>query len=212
MHTIFITATNTNIGKTYTTTKLINEFSKRGLRVCAIKPIETGVDTLPQDGTKVLQQLQKYPQNPKLTLHEVVPIMFKQPAAPFIASEKRELDLQIVFDTVLSLRSLCDVLLIEGAGGLFVPINKEYFMINFIKDLEVDRTLLVTHCALGCINDTLLSQKALTDANLNFITAFNCRDDDTFEQTSKPFFDTINQKIMIVDKDIEALADALLKI
>jgi dethiobiotin synthetase len=72
-------------------------------------------------------------------------------------------------------------------------------------------TLLVTHCSLGCINDTLLSIKALEDANLPFVWTLNCRTDDlTFDTTSLPYFNHRFKKIYRVDSDIDTIAKALL--
>jgi dethiobiotin synthetase len=194
MKKIFITATNTDIGKTYITLKLLRYFAQKGFRVGAIKPIETGVNDTPLDGLKLLsmqQTLNKELNN--LTMSDVVPITFVLPAAPFIASKAQEIDLKPIFNAIKKFEPLCDILLIEGAGGLYVPINKNYFMIDLIKELHVDETFLVTHCDLGCINDTLLSKKALKDAQLKHNVIFNCKNGtESFQKVSKPFFDAIN--------------------
>jgi dethiobiotin synthetase len=193
MTKIFITATNTDIGKTYTTLKLLEKFAKEGKKVCAIKPIETGVDKEPLDGVKLLKKTKELnPLTKDLTIKDIVPIVFKLPSAPFIASNQTTIDTKVIFEAIQKLQNLCDILLIEGAGGLYVPINKDYFMIDLIKDLEVDKTILVTHCSLGCINDTILSKKALDDAGLKNEVLFNCKDKkENFKIVSKPFFDAI---------------------
>ena len=211
MKKIFITATNTDIGKTYTSLKLLQVFSDLGYKVAGFKPIETGVEETPLDGLKHFTLAKKL--NPKLaSLHidDIVPITLSQPAAPFIASGGKTIDLEPIFDGIKKFENRCDILLIEGAGGLFVPINKAYFMIDLIKDLQVDHTLLVTHCSLGCINDTLLSQNALKERNIPFVTAFNCKNRDGFDKTSKPYFDAIGEDVLIVDKESEKIAKKLL--
>ncbi len=194
MKKIFITATNTDIGKTFVTCKLLKEYASKGFKVGAIKPIETGVvNGVYLDGDKLLKLQKELNKNLKdITINDVVPISFELPAAPFVASGLKEIDLKPVFESIKKFESLCDLLFIEGAGGLYVPINKDYFMIDLIKDLRVDETLLVTHCDLGCINDTLLSKKALDSYALKHNVYFNCKNgDESFKQISKPYFDII---------------------
>ncbi len=212
MKKIFITATNTDIGKTYTTQKLLNALAKKGLRVGALKPIETGVASSPLDGSLHLQTIQKLnPDTKNLTIDDIVPITYKQPAAPFIAAKGEAIDISLVFEAIKRFENICDVLLIEGAGGLFVPINKEYMMVDLIDDIAPQNVLLVTHCALGCINDTLLSYRLLQSRDHRVVTAFNCKSRDDFEQTSKPYFDAIDFPTLQVEFDIDEIADILLQ-
>ena len=212
MKKIFITATNTDIGKTYTTQKLLRALAKKGLRVGTLKPIETGVIATPLDGALHLQTLQKLnPDAKNLTINDIVPITYEQPAAPFIAAKGAKIDLQPIFKAIEKFEGVCDVLLIEGAGGLYVPINKEYMMCDLIDDVAPDAILLVTHCALGCINDTLLSHNTLKNRGHRVVTAFNCRRGDGFVHTSKPYFDAVNFPTLQVDHDIDEIAKILLQ-
>ncbi len=212
MKKIFITATNTDIGKTYTTQKLLHALARQGVRVGALKPIETGVSDTPPDGALHLQTLQKLnPDAKNLTINDVVPITYEQPAAPFIAAKDEEIDLLPVFEAVKRFEKVCDVLLIEGAGGLYVPINKEYMMCDLIDDIAPEHVVLVTHCSLGCINDTLLSYNALQSKGHRVVTAFNCKKGDDFERTSKPYFDAVDFPTLQVDADIDEIANILLQ-
>ena len=89
------------------------------------------------------------------------------------------------------LSELCDILLVEGAGGLMVPVTKEYMMINLAKDLNA-KVLLVTPSRLGCINDTLLSMQALRTYDLEFDWCVNIHEDkDTFAEVTQPFYDAV---------------------
>lgn len=207
---IFVTATNTDIGKTYTTQLLLQSFAKQGLRVGAIKLIETGVLEYAPDAEvlfKLLKELNKDFKN--MTLRDIVPITYELPAAPFIASNNTPLDLEILNKSIEKLEEYCDVLIIEGAGGLYVPIDDKTMMIDLISYFKAT-ALLVTHCSLGCINDTLLSQKALHDNQIKFATVFNCREDDRdFEVVSRPYFDYTAHKVMKTSSDIDTLCDVL---
>ena len=101
------------------------------------------------------------------------------------------------------------MLIIEGAGGLYVPIDAKTMMIDLIKYLKAT-TLLVTHCSLGCINDTLLSSKALLDKNIPHTIAFNCRGTDkSFEEISAPYFSKIGFEVLKVDENIDTICDVL---
>ena len=210
---IFITATNTDVGKTYTTIKLLHEYASRGLRVGAIKPIETGVFDTPSDGLKLLNTLQTLNSDfENLGIESIVPISYELPAAPYVASNGKKLDLETLDRSVEKLDEMCDVLLIEGAGGLFVPLDEDFMIIDLIKRFR-SRALLVTHCSLGCINDSILSSKALDEYNISHTVAFNCKcDDSNFKIVSKPYFDGVGFSVMQVDEDIADIADRLLNI
>lgn len=207
----FVTATNTNIGKTYTTKLLLREFASRGLLVGAIKPIETGVvDGYAADGEELLDTVKEL--NPKLwslDVSDVVVMTYELGAAPFVASKNKKLDLKKIVSKIEEMENLCDIVIIEGAGGLYVPIDDKYMMIDLIKELDA-KVLLVTHCSLGCINDTLLSKKALEDKKIAHAVAFNCKDDDgSFATLSKPYFVQTGFEVLEVGRDIEKICDVL---
>ena len=207
---IFVTATNTNIGKTYTTKLLLKEFASRGLKVGVIKPIETGVVDYPLDGEELLECIKEL--NPKLwslEVEDIVPITYELAASPFVASNNTALDLKKIISKIEELEASCDIIIIEGAGGLYVPIDENNMMIDLIAKLEAV-TLLVTHCSLGCINDTLLSKEVLEQRNIPHVTAFNCREDDTsFSQISEPYFSRTGFEVLKVGDDIEKICDVL---
>jgi len=208
---IFVSATNTDIGKTYTSKLLLKEFASRGLRVGVIKPIETGiVSGIYPDGDVLLSTCRAYNEEFKaLHVEDIVPISYEFAAAPAIASNNKKLDLKKIDEAIQKIEKLCDVLIIEGAGGLYVPLDDEYMIIDLIKHLKA-KTLLVSHCSLGCINDTLLSKKALENVNLEYIVAFNCRkEDDSFSKVSEPYFEEINLDVLKVGEDIDKICDVL---
>lgn len=208
---IFVTATNTNIGKTYASKLLIQAFSALGLRVGVYKPIETGVTDFPSDGKELFETASLYnPALQSLSLNDIVPLQFALPSAPFVANGGRNIDLS-TFDTPLEkIEALCDIVIIEGAGGLMVPIDGESMMIDLPRYFNA-ATLLVTHCNLGCINDTLLSTKTLEDASIPFIIGFNCRaEDHSFETTSLPYLNHRFKSIYRIDNEIDTIAKALL--
>ncbi len=208
---IFVTATNTDIGKTYTTKLLLKEFAEAGNRVGVIKLLETGViDGVYPDGDSLLACGIKYNSELKnLKVEDIVPISYELPAAPFVASDNTKLDLKKLDNAVAKLEKFCDILIIEGAGGLYVPVDGNTMMIDLIKYFKAS-TLLVTHCSLGCINDTLLSSKALLDKQIPHAIAFNCREnDESFALVSEPYFKKIGFEVLKIDKNIDTICDVL---
>ena len=208
---IFVSATNTNIGKTYTSQLLIAALSRMGLRVGVYKPIETGVTTIAPDGNALFQTALLYnPALESLTLEDIVTLQLSLPAAPFVANNGKVVDLSIFDKALTKIEALCDIVIIEGAGGLMVPIDEKTMMIDLPRYFNAT-TLLVSHCHLGCINDTLLSIKALEDADLSFVWGLNCRTDDTdFEMTSLPYFTHRYKTIYQINRDIDTIAKVLL--
>ena len=192
VQSLFITATGTNIGKTHTTLKLIEAFASRGLKVGVFKPIETGVtDTLP-DASLLLKACRKVNKNFKdLTPQDITAYTFPLPAAPFCADINKEIVIDKIIEKYHELAQLCDILLVEGAGGLLVPITKNFMMINLAKKLG-SKVLLVTPSRLGCINDTLLSQEALKSRNIEFDWCVNLYEDkERFSEVTKPYYDEV---------------------
>lgn len=208
---IFVTATNTNIGKTYTTKLLLREYASRGLKVGVIKPIETGViGGYAEDAEELLATLKEV--NKKLwhlEAEDIAPIMYEMPSAPYIASNNTSLDLKKILTKIEELEAFCDIIIIEGAGGLYVPIDEKYMMIDLVQKLDAV-ALLVTHCSLGCINDTLLSKKALENKKIAHIVAFNCKEDDrSFSKISEPYFLKTDFRVLKVSNDIDIICDVL---
>jgi len=192
MSSLFITATGTNVGKTHTTLKLIEALAAKGHSVGVYKPIETGVNDIAPDATILLKACQKVNENFKaLNITDITAYTFALPAAPFCADIDKTIDLKYIVDKHEELSKLCDILLIEGAGGLMVPITKEYMMINLIKDLNA-KTLLVTPSRLGCINDTILSIMALKTFDIDFDWCVNLYEDkDSFSEVTQPYYDNL---------------------
>jgi dethiobiotin synthetase len=208
---IFVTATNTDIGKTYTTKKLLKEYANNGIRVGAIKLIETGVvDGKAPDGMELLALLKELnPEFKDVSLEDIVPITYELPAAPYIASQAKALDFSLLSAKIEKLEALCDILIIEGAGGLLVPIDGSFMMIDLILFFQAS-ALLVTHCSLGCINDTLLSLQALKNRNITSVVAFNCKgQEESFAKISEPFFLNTGYDVLKVDNDIDTICDVL---
>ena len=215
---IFISANNTNCGKTYTTLKLIKKFSEIGYKVAVLKPIETGVEEYPLDGKILLEKAKKYnPLLKNLTLNDIVPIRFKLPASPFVAGI---VDLEKIKKAYKKIKPLCDILLIEGAGGIRVPIRmkkregrrENEFNEKWIEMWELSKLLdaklfLVISSKLGMINDFLLNKYFLENKNINFDWTINLFDENYFK-ISHPFMKQFNP--LFIQKDLDKIIKKLL--
>jgi dethiobiotin synthetase len=142
---LFITGTDTGIGKTLISAALARHFRIRGLRVGVMKPIETGVENparLGQDAT-----LLRWAAGATDNADIISPYRFKRPLAPCqaAAAAQEQIDIERISSAGKSLRLGSDILLIEGAGGLMVP-----------RQLGAS-LLVITHPRLGTLNHTLLT-------------------------------------------------------
>ena len=203
---LFVTATNTNVGKTYTTIKLIESFARQGILVGVCKPIETGVTTEPLDAKLLLQTVQKHnPNFSTLKPKDITAYTFELPAAPFCADTSKTIDIQTIKDKITQLQQLCDLLIVEGAGGLMVPITQTYKMINLAKELNC-KTLLVTPSKLGSINDTELSIEALKSRNISFEWCVNLFEDkEMFQEVTQPYYDALYPNWWSVENETKLL-------
>jgi dethiobiotin synthetase len=158
---IFVSGIDTDAGKTYATAWLAKHFMEQGKTVATQKFIQTGNQCFSEDiqahrriiGTGPL------PEDADLITS---PIIFSYPASAQLAAriDGREIDLSLVDKSRDILASQYDVVLIEGAGGLMVPITDEFLTINYpqTRNLPVS---LVTNGILGSINHTILSLEAI---------------------------------------------------
>jgi len=204
MQSLFITATSTNVGKTYTTLKLIETLASKGHKVGVYKPIETGVIHTAPDATILLKACQKVNDNFKdLNPLDITAYTFALPAAPFCADTEHSIKIEKIVEKYHALSKLCDILLVEGAGGLLVPITKDYTMLDLIQELHI-KTLLVTPSRLGCINDTLLSIEALKSRDIDFDWCVNLHEDkEDFTKVTQPYYDAVFEGWWSVDEGLK---------
>lgn len=164
---IFITGTDTGVGKTVATGLLLYNLRRRGIRALAVKPFCSGV----RDDVRWLHRLQ----DGELSFEEINPWFFRLPLAPSVAARQLRREAPALQEVVQHIRWLaerCDVLLVEGAGGLLVPLGALraiangkgqihcYTAADLIRALQA-KALVVARNKLGTINHTLLTVQAL---------------------------------------------------
>ncbi len=207
---VFVTATGTGVGKTHSCVKLIKTLSKMGYTVGAFKPIETGVDKNgPQDAARLLEAVQKHSKIfTELAPKDITSYTFALPAAPQVAKGAESIDVVKIIEDIKQFSKQCDILLIEGAGGLKVPIDEQVFMLDLMRFLDA-LPFLVASSKLGGINECLLSLEKLGKKPL---WAINLHEDrESFQEVSKPFYDIYFKKFFIVDEDSKKIAKKIRK-
>jgi len=155
---LFITATDTGIGKTVATSVLGVLIKDKGLSVGVMKPVQCGG----HDAQFLAKTL-----GLRDPLNEINPYCAREPLSPHLAFKRQriQVDVNRIKAIYQSLRERYDFVLVEGAGGLMVPISEKYLMVDLIKDLGLD-IVIVARLGLGTINHTLLTVKAAEDNGL----------------------------------------------
>jgi dethiobiotin synthetase len=164
---LFITGTDTGVGKTVVAAGLVKLARNNGLQAVAVKPVETGCmvrdgELYPEDGSFLRQASEE-----DLTLDECVPFRFSLPASPAraAAAVRSSLHAADLKEHVLALAEDADLIVVEGAGGLMVPIQGSFMMLDLIELLGFP-TIVVARSGLGTINHSLLTLHALKQRGL----------------------------------------------
>ena len=149
---VFITGTDTGAGKTHVTGLLLRELRRRGVKAAAFKPISCG------EGGRNDAHIYHELMDREVPLDVINPIHLKHPLAPSVAAklERRRINLRVVFSSYRSLITNYEVVLVEGAGGLMVPILDDYYVADLAKALKLP-LLVVARLGLGTINHSLLT-------------------------------------------------------
>ena len=155
---VFVTGTDTGVGKTVVTACLVSLLSNKGLDVGVMKPIETGCPKrsgrlVPRDAT-FLKQVS----HSKDGLSLINPYRFSKPLAPLIAAEidHKKIKIGRISLAYNRLRERHDILFVEGAGGLLVPLTRKLTNLDLILELNIP-VIVVVGSKLGAVNHALLT-------------------------------------------------------
>jgi len=167
MNSVFVTGTDTDVGKTRISVALIELLQQQGLTVAGMKPIASGcemtIDGLRNDDAVKLIQQAKCDLPYKL----VNPYAFEPAIAPHIAAEQVGIDIDLtqIKTNFQQIQKNVDAVVVEGAGGWLVPINKRQTIADIAKTLQLP-IILVIDIRLGCINHALLTVEAIKQSGL----------------------------------------------
>lgn len=161
---IFIAGTDTDAGKTFIASALLNKGKSQGLTTLGLKPVAAGCEQTPEglrnrDALSLMEQSTQ-----ELPYEQVNPIALEEPIAPHIAAQRlmRPLSAERIVGLlrgVLMIHS-AQLTLIEGAGGYRVPLNPRETLSDVVKELNTP-VVLVVGMKLGCLNHALLTAEAI---------------------------------------------------
>lgn len=154
----FITGTDTGVGKTVVSAAIIKALQAGGVNACGMKPVETGCSRLgnnlfPSDGM-FLKNVARMEE----PVHHVTPYCFENPVAPSLAAEMegRSVSIASIMERFDALLKKYHSVVVEGIGGILVPLMKDYFVIDLVREMDLP-LIVVTRPSLGTINHTLLT-------------------------------------------------------
>ena len=159
MKTFFVAGTDTGVGKTLVAGGLASALRLKGCRVGVMKPVSCGS----REDAEFLMACSGV----KDDLDLVNPVFFKFPLSPNVAArlEKVKVELEKIKDAFDTLSKKYDTLVIEGCGGLLVPIQDDFYVVDLIPMFKA-KTVLVSRSGLGAINHSLLSLEVLKNRGL----------------------------------------------
>jgi len=168
----FVVGTDTNVGKTYVASALIQHFLDAGKKTIGMKPIASGCELsghgvwqgqLVNDDVVALSNAASL----SAPLDLINPYRFAPAIAPHIAAEQAgvDIDLDVIAQSYHSLAEMADVVVVEGVGGFLVPINPQQTLADLAVKLDLP-IILVVGMRLGCINHALLTVEAIKSRGL----------------------------------------------
>lgn len=163
---LFVTGIDTDAGKSYATGWLAKQLTDGGKNVVTQKFVQTGNRDFSED-VEIHRKIMKSKMIPADLLHLTAPVIFSYPCSPDLAAriDGTEFDPSISMAAARTLSQKADITLMEGAGGLMVPLKGEYLTADFLRDNKLP-VIMVTNGRLGSINHTLLTLNAIKDYNL----------------------------------------------
>jgi len=164
----FVTGTDTGVGKTLVSSALVYQFARQGARAVGMKPVASGCVRV--DGQWVNEDVSQLlaVSNLDISIVEINPYAFEPAIAPHVAAQQAgvHISLDVIAQAFDALSAQADVVIVEGAGGFYVPLDDRYTMADLAKRLDIP-VILVVGIRLGCINHALLSVDAIKASGLH---------------------------------------------
>lgn len=166
----FVSGIDTDAGKSFCTGWLARQYMNDGKTVITQKFIQTGNKDFSED-IELHRQLMGISMLPDDIDHTTAPVIFSYPASAQLAAriDNKPIDLNLIEASTKKLLSKYDIVLIEGAGGLMVPITDSYTTIDYVAEKHLPM-IFVTNGRLGSINHTLLSLEAIKSRDIELDT------------------------------------------
>ncbi len=165
---IFVTGTDTGVGKTWVTVALMEAIKRQGRQVSGMKPIASGAKIingrLMNDDARLIMQYCSAP-----TEYELInPVLFEPPVAPAIAAKQANvtISLEEIKAAYSQLAVTCHNVVVEGVGGWRVPISDSFGSVDIVNELKIP-VIIVVGLRLGCINHAILTAEAIRADGVN---------------------------------------------
>jgi dethiobiotin synthetase len=156
MKSLFVVGTDTGVGKTLIAAGLARMLANQGIRVGVMKPVASG--GIPSEDGKFLQTAARLSDS---CYPGIVPVHYRQPLSPYVASWKEgSVSFKKIEKAYQEAKKKYDCLIIEGIGGVLVPITREFLAIDWMVKWKLP-ALVVSRAGLGTLNHTLLTIEAL---------------------------------------------------
>jgi len=167
MESIFVTGTDTEVGKTRISVALVELLQQQGKRVAVMKPVASGCE-ITADGLRNDDAVQLRLQADVSLAYELInPYAFEPAIAPHIAAKQAgiKIDLEVIKQNFDLIQSQAECVVVEGAGGWMVPLNEHESMADLAVKMGLP-VVLVVDIRLGCINHALLTVEAIKQSGL----------------------------------------------
>jgi dethiobiotin synthetase len=163
--TLFVTGTDTGVGKTFVACALAHAWRARGRRVGVLKPAETGVEREPDDARRLAAAA-----GDPSPLDEICPYRLRAPLAPAVAAAQEgvTIDVERIVASIARRSATVDVLIVEGAGGLLVPLAGTTTFLDLAVRARLP-VLIVAANRLGTVNHTALTARVARAAGLDVL-------------------------------------------
>lgn len=171
MRKLFITATDTDAGKTFVATALVKALVNSDNTVAVYKPISAGCDIINGELVNEDAFLLQQASNCNQALSQINPIVFKEPIAPHIAAAKSDdaITVNRVLQNYSKVTSInANYTITEGAGGWRLPLGGGNFLSEFVKASE-QKVILIVNMKLGCLNHAILTYESILADGLECI-------------------------------------------
>ena len=198
MNSLFVTGTDTDVGKTCITASILSYLSKMNVDVGVMKPFASGYKSTIDSVSEDVKILMKYSGvNDPVDL--INPYFFEIPTSPYDACKQLnlEIDISMVIDSYKQLSSIHDVVIVEGIGGIMTPISKNYFVSDLITDLQMN-TIIVTGSKVGTVNHLMLTYQHAKEKKIplnGFVVNENVSDGYESSNLRKQIIDLTGQMV-----------------
>ena len=167
---VFITGTDTGVGKTWFTVALMNQLNQAGVEVAGMKPVASGSQwrngRFENQDTLMIQQACSQ----RLDYEVINPIAYEPPIAPHIAADlaDRAIDLHMIVNAYETLSDQHEIVVVEGIGGWRVPLSADATLSDLVRELQLP-VIMVVGLRLGCINHAILTAEAIRNDDFELL-------------------------------------------